>query len=99
MALFGKILVLMLLAPEDVGKHASQIFVLEQNGVFLSFSSFLNSCLALLVLLMYSNPKNIWQDRVAAASPPHHEEERSMQGVLRPSLFIVLCEPPAVAGR
>lgn len=84
MALFGKILVLMLPAPEDVGKHTSQIFVLEQNGVFLSFSSFLNSCLALLVLLMYSNPKNIWQDRVAAASPPHHEEERSMQGVLRP---------------
>lgn len=36
---------------------------------------------------MYSNPKNIWQDRVAVASPPHHEEGGSMQIVLRPCLL------------
>lgn len=86
MALFGKILVLMLTALEYVRKQPSQIFVFEQDGAFLPSSS-LNSCLALLVFPVYSNPKNIWQDRVAAASPPHHEEGGSMQIVLRPCLL------------
>lgn len=36
---------------------------------------------------MYSNPKSIWQDRVAATSPPHHEEGMSMQRVLSPCLL------------
>lgn len=40
MALYGKILVLMLPALGDVGKHASQIFVYGQDGVFLPFVLF-----------------------------------------------------------
>lgn len=44
-------------------------------------------CLALLVLPVYSNPRNIWQNQVAEASPLHHEEEISMQMVLIPCLL------------
>lgn len=40
MALVGKILVLMLPALGDAGKHASQIFVFGQDGVFRSFVLF-----------------------------------------------------------
>lgn len=40
MALFGKILVLMLPALKDVGKHASQIFVFGRDDAFLSFVLF-----------------------------------------------------------
>lgn len=44
-------------------------------------------CLALPLLSFYSNPRNIWQNQAAEASPLHHGEEISMWIVLIPCLL------------
>jgi hypothetical protein len=73
--------------------NCSKLFTHSKKTTKKKRAGVLLPSLALLVLSLYSNPRNIWQNQVAQASPLHHEEAMCVQTVLLARA--VLGKPPA----